>query len=77
MRLPSRIIRSLHDYGTCSGSVGTVFRQARPGVVNNLVRKNVVRRGFGGEISEPGAQAVVNGGFTISTMSFSILEHLV
>lgn len=77
MCLPSGIIRGLHDDGTRSGSVGTAFRQARRCVVNNLVWKDMVRLGFGGGISEPRAQAVVNGGFTFSTMSFSILEHLV
>ncbi len=77
MRLPSRVIRGLHDDGTRCGSVHTVFRQARWGVVNNLVLKDMAGLGFGDGISEPGAQAVVNGGFTISTMSFSILEHLV
>jgi hypothetical protein len=36
-----------------------------------------VRRGIGRVISEPGAQEAVNGVFTFSTESFSILEHLV
>ncbi|MVA71660.1 hypothetical protein GOZ81_11280 [Agrobacterium vitis] len=31
--------------------------------------------GFGVGISEPGAQPVVNGDFTFSMMSFSILEY--
>jgi hypothetical protein len=51
--------------------------EARRSVVSNLVLKDMVRLGFGGGVSEPGAQAVVNGDFTFSTMSFSILEHLV
>lgn len=48
------------------------FPQALRGVVNNLVLKNSLRIGFGSEISEPGAQLVVNGDFTFSSASFSI-----
>lgn len=36
----------------------------------------MVLRGFGCGISEPRAQSVVNGDFTMSVMSFNILEHL-
>ncbi|NTF42593.1 hypothetical protein [Rhizobium rhizogenes] len=49
--------------------------QASRGVVNNLVWKGMVRLGFGGEISEPGAQAVVNSGFTMSAKLFNIRVH--
>lgn len=76
MCLSRRIIRGLHDDGTRSGSVRTAFRQARQGVVNNLVLKNSLRLGFGGEISEPGAQVVVNGCFTSISKSFIIFEQL-
>jgi len=55
---------------------GCEFPYALLVVVNNLVWKNVVLRGFGWGISEAGAQPTVNGGFTTSAMSFNILEHL-
>lgn len=75
MRLLGRIVRGLHDDGTCCGSVRSAFRKARPGVVNNLVLKNSLWLGFGGKISEPGAQTVVNGGFTMSAKLFNIRIH--
>ncbi|MFD1328738.1 hypothetical protein [Mycoplana ramosa] len=76
MRLLGRIVRGLHDDGTCCGSVRSASRKTGRGVVNNLVLKDMVRLGFGEGISEPGAQLAVNGGFTMSVMSFNILEHL-
>ncbi len=47
MRLLRRIVRGLPDDSTRSGSVRTAFRETRRGVVNNLVLKNSLRRGFG------------------------------